>query len=198
LRIGMYMIGWDVSMALRLGVPALPMTVKAPPNPLINAYTAGDGRSFWMLGLQADRHWPDVVRAIERPEWADDPRFDSIENRFVHSAELVAELNAVFATKPMAEWAAIFDREDVWFAPVQHAHEVVDDPQARAAGGFVDVPTDDGGTITMVASPVDFAGTPWAPRSMPPEFAQHTEEVLLELGYDWDQIIQLKEAGVVP
>jgi crotonobetainyl-CoA:carnitine CoA-transferase CaiB-like acyl-CoA transferase len=50
----------------------------------------------------------------------------------------------------------------------------------------------------MVASPVDFGGTPWTPRSMPPEFAQHTEEVLLELGYDWDRIIGLKDAGAIP
>ena len=199
LRIGMYMIGWDISMSLRLGIPAIPMTVKAPPNPLINAYTTGDGRRFWMLGLQADRHWPDVLRAIERPEWANDPRFATIESRWQYSAELVAELGAVFATKPLDEWAKIFDREDVWWAPVQHAHETIADPQARAAGGFVDVPSPDGGEpVTMVASPVDFAGTPWAPRAMPPEFAQHTEEVLLELGYDWDQIIGLKDAGAIP
>ncbi len=50
----------------------------------------------------------------------------------------------------------------------------------------------------MVATPVDFAGTPWSPRSMPPEFSQHTEEVLLELGYDWDRIIELKDAGAIP
>src|SRR3954470_11749463 len=104
LRIGMYMIGWDISMSLRLGIPAIPMTVKAPPNPLINAYTAGDGRRFWMLGLQADRHWPDVLRAVSRPEWADDPRFNSIELRWQHSAELVDALNAEFSTKPLAEW----------------------------------------------------------------------------------------------
>ena len=199
LRIGMYMIGWDLSMSLRLGIPTVPMSVKAPPNPLINAYTAGDGRRFWMLGLQADRHWPDVLRAIERPEWADDPRFNTIEVRWVNSAELVTELSAVFATKPLAEWADIFDCEDVWWAPVQHAHDVVSDPQAQAAGGYVSVPTADGGDpVTMVASPVDFHGTPWAPRSMPPEFAQHTEEVLLELGYDWDEIIRLKDAGAIP
>src|SRR3954451_22709066 len=104
LRIGMYMIGWDISMSLRLGIPVVPMTVKAPPNPLINAYTAADGRSFWMLGLQADRHWPDVLRAIDRLEWADDDRFTSIELRFLHSAELVTALQDVFATKPMSEW----------------------------------------------------------------------------------------------
>jgi crotonobetainyl-CoA:carnitine CoA-transferase CaiB-like acyl-CoA transferase len=197
MRIGMYMIGWDISMSLRLGIPAIPMSVQAPPNPLINAYTAGDGRRFWLLGLQADRHWPDVLRAIERPEWADDPRYATIEARWQHSAELVADLNAIFVARPMADWADVFDREDVWLAPVQHAHEVVDDPQAHAAGGFVDVPTEDG-PLKAVASPVDFAGTPWAPRSMPPEFAQHTEEVLLELGFDWDRIIELKDAGAIP
>jgi crotonobetainyl-CoA:carnitine CoA-transferase CaiB-like acyl-CoA transferase len=62
LRIGMYMLGWDISMSLRLGFPTVPMTVAAPPNPLISAYEAGDGKRFWMLGLQADRHWPDVLR----------------------------------------------------------------------------------------------------------------------------------------
>jgi crotonobetainyl-CoA:carnitine CoA-transferase CaiB-like acyl-CoA transferase len=198
LRIGMYMLGWDISMALRLGVPTTPMTVVAPPNPLISAYEAGDGKRFWLLGLQADRHWPDVLRAVERPEWAGDERFWSITARYEHAAELVRALNGVFATRPLAEWAAIFDREEVWWAPVQHAHETVDDPQARAAGGFVAVPTDAGDPVEMVASPVDFGGTPWEARSMPPEFAQHTEEILLELGHDWDRIIELKELGAIP
>jgi crotonobetainyl-CoA:carnitine CoA-transferase CaiB-like acyl-CoA transferase len=198
LRIGLYMLGWDISMSLRLGFPTIPISVSAPPNPLISAYEAGDGKRFWLLGLQGDRHWPDVLRAVERPEWADDERFSSLMARFQHAAELVVELNAIFATRPLAEWAPIFDREDVWWAPVQHAHETVDDPQVRAAGGFVPVPTDGGDPVEMVASPVDFGGTPWAPRSMPPEFAQHTEEVLLELGHDWDRIIQLKDLGAIP
>ncbi|HEY7068938.1 MAG TPA: CoA transferase [Acidimicrobiales bacterium] len=198
LRIGMYMLGWDISMSLRLGYPTVPIAVGAPPNPLITAYEAGDGKRFWMLGLQGDRHWPDVLRAVERPEWADDERFSSIMARFQHAAELVDALNAIFATRPLAEWGPILDREDVWWAPVQHAHETVDDPLAREAGGFVSVPVEGGDPVEMVASPVDFGGTPWAPRSMPPEFAQHTEEVLLELGHDWDRIIELKELGAIP
>ena len=198
LRIGMYMLGWDVNMSLRLGVPTMPMTVVAPPNPLISAYQAGDGKRFWMLGLQGDRHWPDVLRAVGRPEWADDERFADLMSRFANSAELVRELNAIFATKSLSEWARVFDEEDVWWAPVQHAHDLIDDPIARAAGGFVSVPVDGGDPVEMVASPIDFAGTPWSPRSMPPEFAQHTEEVLLELGHDWDRIIELKELGAIP
>jgi crotonobetainyl-CoA:carnitine CoA-transferase CaiB-like acyl-CoA transferase len=52
--------------------------------------------------------------------------------------------------------------------------------------------------MRMVASPADFAGTPWAPRSVPPEHGQHTEEVLLELGYDWDDIGSFKDGGAIP
>jgi len=61
----------------------------------------------------------------------------------------------------------------------------------------VDVPSPDG-PIRMVASPADFYGTPWQSRGPAPEFGQHTEEVLLELGHDWEQIIQLKSVGVIP
>ncbi|MHB8465180.1 MAG: CoA transferase, partial [Acidimicrobiales bacterium] len=141
--------------------------------------------------------WPDVIRAVARPAWLEDPRYATLVLRWEHSAELVAELDAIFATKPLAEWAEIFDREDVWWAPVQDAHETLLDPQARAAGGIVDVPNGDD-PVEMVATPVDFGGTPWAPRSMPPEAGQHTEEILVELGYDWDRIIELKDTGAIP
>ncbi len=198
LRVGMYMLGWDISMAIRLGMPTVPLTVNAPPNPMISAYTAGDGLRFWLLGLQGDRLWPDLLRAIERAEWAVDERYATIVSRFQNSVALVGELDAVFSTRTLEEWAEVFDREDVWWAPVRHAHEVVADPQAHAAGGFVTVPMNDDSQIDMVATPIDFLGTPWEPRGTAPEFAQHTEEVLLELGHSWDQITQLKERGAIP
>ena len=56
----------------------------------------------------------------------------------------------------------------------------------------------EGGSARMVSSPVDFSETPWAPRAAPPELGQHTEEILLELGYDWDAIARLKEEKVIP
>lgn len=199
MRIGMYMVGWDVAMAARLGIPTTPMTVAQPPNPMISGYTAGDGKQFWLLGLQGQRMWPDVLRAIGKPEWDAEDMYGTMEARLFKSAELVVELNKVFATKSLAEWGEIFDKENVWWAPVQLPHELLDDPVAHSAGGFVDVPSADGGEPTRnVNTPVDFFGTPAGPRSAPPEFAQHTEEVLLELGYDWDQIIEFKGSGAIP
>ncbi|MEM9747737.1 MAG: CoA transferase, partial [Actinomycetota bacterium] len=116
----------------------------------------------------------------------------------LYSRELCEVLGGIFSTRTFDEWTELFDREDVWWAPVQHAHDLLDDPQAEAGGGFVDVPAPDGTTVRGVASPVDFGGTPWEPRSASPEYAQHTEEVCLELGLDWDHIIELKNAGVIP
>jgi crotonobetainyl-CoA:carnitine CoA-transferase CaiB-like acyl-CoA transferase len=198
LRVGMYMVGWDINMAVRLGTPTVPMTMNAPPNPMISAYTAGDGQRFWLLGLQGDRLWPDLLRAIDRTEWTTDERYATLIARFEHSAALVRELGDVFSTRTLEEWAEVFDREDVWWAPVRYPHQVVNDPQARAAGGFIAVPLEGEDTIEMVATPIDFLGTPWAARGAAPEFAQHTEEVLLELGHSWDRIAELKELGAIP
>ena len=90
----------------------------------------------------------------------------------------------------------ILDREGMWWAPVQTPDEVLADPQAWAGGGFVDVP-DGSSTQTMINSPVDFLGTPSAPRAMPPTLGEHTDAVLTELGRDADTIAALRADGVV-
>ena len=196
-RVGVYMIGWDVMLSMRLNMPVVTYDREHAINPIINSFHAGDGKWFWLLLLQADRHWPDLCRAIGRDDIRTDPRFADIVSRRVNGTALVEELDAVFTTKPMAEWAEIFHANNVWYAPVNMVHEVLNDPVVQAAGAFVDVPGPDG-PVRMVATPADFSETKWEPRGIQPELGQHTEEVLLELGYDWDQIIPLKERGVIP
>jgi crotonobetainyl-CoA:carnitine CoA-transferase CaiB-like acyl-CoA transferase len=196
-RVGVYMIGWDAMLSLRLGVPIVTYDRQHAVNPIINQYRAGDGKHFWLLLLQADRHWPDLCRAIGREDLMSDERFKNIEVRRVNGDQLVNELDAVFETKPRDEWAKAFDANNVWWAPVNMVHEVLADPMVQQAGAFVDVPGPDG-PVKMVSTPADFSGTPWGTTSLAPELGQHTEEVLLELGYDWEQIIPLKERGVIP
>ena len=120
------------------------------------------------------------------------PRAEAPRARAENAEGLITELDAIFATKTRAEWGAIFDaEEDLWWAPVQSIDDVIQDPQVAAAGGFVEVP-DGETTATLPATPVDFGGTPWAPRAMAPEHGQHTEEILtqtFDLGLNIDRII---------
>jgi crotonobetainyl-CoA:carnitine CoA-transferase CaiB-like acyl-CoA transferase len=138
------------------------------------------------------------VDALEGDGWLNDQRFLTIESRMENTAALTAEIDAVLATKEREEWGRIFDVKNVWWAPVQSSLELLHDPQSRAAGCWIQVPTGDGETVEMVASPVDFSKTNWAARSAAPLLGEHTELVLLELGFDWVEIEDLKDLGAIP
>jgi crotonobetainyl-CoA:carnitine CoA-transferase CaiB-like acyl-CoA transferase len=196
LRQGLYTISFDLNTALRFGIPIGTPTHETMGNPMINYYTDRDGQRFWLIGLEGDRHWPDLCRAVGRPEWELDERFDGAAQRARNCGELTALLDDIFVTRTRAEWGGVFDRENLWWAPVQTTDEVLADAQVAAAGGFTDVP-DGAATTSMMATPVDFAGTPWASRSMAPELGEHTDEILRELGRDDAAIGELRSQQVV-
>ncbi len=196
-RTGVYMMGWDYSLEMRLGVKTKPYDRFAAPNPIINCFLTKDGRWIWLLLLQGDRHWPDLLRAVGRQDLQDDARFNNIIARRDNARAIVEELDGEFAKRTLDEWGPLLDRENVWWAPVNTIDDARKDPVVQATGAFTEVEGPDG-VIPLVNTPVDFYGTPGGPRGVSPELGQHTEEVLLELGYDWDTIIALKEAGAIP
>jgi crotonobetainyl-CoA:carnitine CoA-transferase CaiB-like acyl-CoA transferase len=163
MRMGTYYLSSPMFTALR-GVPKPNITRERAINVAINCYRDSQRKWFWLLGLQGDRAWPGLLRAIDRPDLIGDPRYDSHSKRYAKSPELVAMLDQAFATRTLDEWVPIFDREDVWWCPVQTVEEVINDPQAQGAGLFVDVPRPDGGVMRQPAGPVDFYGTPWRSR----------------------------------
>lgn len=180
-RQGAYTVSFDLNTYLMSGQPIAIGQRETMGNPCMNNYTAQDGRRFWIVGLEPERHWPALCRAVDRPEWRDDPRFADARSRAVNSAALIAALDEIFATRPLDEWAQIFAGEpDFFWSPVNTLEDVVADEQFHAAGGIVDVPDGDA-VVPMVATPADFHGTPWAPRSAAPELGQHTDEVLADL-----------------
>src|SRR3990172_3496281 len=114
LRVGAYMLAWDANTVLRTKNPIQPYDRFHALNPIIDSYQAGDGRWFWLLLLQGDRHWPDILRAVGREDLGDDPRFANMMGRAMNSQALVEALDAEFAKRPLAEWGEIFDRENIW------------------------------------------------------------------------------------
>ena len=196
LRHGMYTISFDLNMALRFGVPLAVAKRTQMTNPVINCYQDADGRWFWLVGLEGQRHWPDVCRAIGHPEWIDDERYRDEQGRRENIREIIPEMDRIFATRTRDEWSGIFDEENVWWAPVQSTDEVLADPQVHAAGGLVEVPEGDS-AVMMINTSVDFVGTPGGPRAMPPDLGEHTAAILQELGHDDAAIERLRRDGVV-
>ncbi len=194
---GLWMLASDVQAALTTGYCHTPGGRRAAPNPLFNFYRTRDGRWLHLIMLQPDRHWTAFCRAIGRDDLADDPRFAQALVRFQNCRELIAILDPLFASRTLAEWAEILDREDCYWGRVQSVEEVIDDPQAAAITAFAETSLPDGRPLRIVKSPVGFASTPAAVQGPAPELGQHTEEVLLEAGYGWDDIARLKDAGAL-
>ncbi len=198
LRTGIYCLGWDFGIQLRFGKVARAAPRTEPQNPVLNSYRAGDGRWFWLLGLEADRHWSKLVGVLERPEWERDERFRDARARRKNSRELVTLLDQAFAEHPLEDWAPRFDRHDLWWSPVCTPEEVVADPQALATHAFVDVPSPDGSGIhRAVATPVRFDATEPAPKAPPPRLGEHTNEILRESGFSDAEIARLRDRGAI-
>lgn len=185
---GMYGVSWDLSTQATFGRLSRMKPRESYDQPLVNSYQAGDGRWFYLIGLEMMRHFPGVCRAIGQPELVDDERFASGGAVRENREALIALLDAAFVAEPLDHWAERFDAEDVWWAPCQTMAEVVEDPQAHALGTFVE--TDDNsfsgelpnGPIRTVATPVRFDGAVFQPRRPVPALGEHTDEVLAELG----------------
>jgi len=198
------LMGSIVSMlSLVLSAPAIlgqefPREVRAEAgNPIYNHYRAKDDKWFILAHLQPDRYWPNVCRALGMPELENDPRFDTIEVRGENAEELIAIMDRQFLTKTRDEWFEIFKGEGIIYTPVQSPREVVDDPQALANDyvTWFDHPVL--GRTKMVGFPWDFSKTPASVRREAPEFGQHTEEILLELSYTWDDITKLRDEKAI-
>jgi formyl-CoA transferase len=109
----------------------------------VNSYPTADGRWLYLVCLQADRYWDEFCAVIDRPDLADDERFANTITRAKNAPACIAEIEATFLTRPLAEWR-------------------------KQLGGFTGV---------------------WAAALTP------AEEILLELGRDWDAIGKLRDSG---
>jgi crotonobetainyl-CoA:carnitine CoA-transferase CaiB-like acyl-CoA transferase len=191
---GLWSMGHTVALTVHLNqrMEAFPPGVHGSPvNPLVGLYATSDGRYISFVMMQANKFWADVCRHIDRPELADDPRFDSGEKIAANTAEAVEILSKAMATRTLAEWSERFATLAGPWAPVQDTLQAAGDAQIRANEYVVQA-----GELELVANPVQFDVT--APVSGPaPGFAEQTDDILQELGLDWDRIIELKTIGAV-
>jgi crotonobetainyl-CoA:carnitine CoA-transferase CaiB-like acyl-CoA transferase len=197
LGIAMWTLSSDVLAALAGAKPRAMSGNGAFVNPLVGTYRTKDDRHIQLVFLEADRYWADFCRILGRDDLVDDPRFVDLQARREHAMECAAELRAEFAARTFEECKALLAGIDAPWAPVQAVEELLDDPQVLANGYLGDVVVDGGPSYRLPTVPVQFDEQPPALRRAP-EHGEHSEMVLLELGYTWEQIGALQEAGVIP
>jgi crotonobetainyl-CoA:carnitine CoA-transferase CaiB-like acyl-CoA transferase len=146
--------------------------------------------------LQAGRYWADVCRHLEIPELIEDERFDSADKLMARASEAGQLVAKAIAARPYSFWLERLQTLEGQWAPNNNALEVGQDPQIRANGYIVPVVDADGLERELVANPVQFDGTP-PTLTRAPQFAEHTDDLLRDLGRTEDEIIELKIEGAV-
>jgi crotonobetainyl-CoA:carnitine CoA-transferase CaiB-like acyl-CoA transferase len=174
-----------------------PVGRKQSGNPLYNVYSCGDGRWVSLGGVQSERYWTLFCRAIGMPELEHDPRFATREARAANCTPLIEILDAWFGARRRDDCLRLLKAAGMLCAPVQDYDELSRDPQVLENGYLAEVTHPTHGTLRQVGIPATLSETPGAIRTAAPQFGEHTEEVLLEYGYTWEQIAKFRERGVI-
>lgn len=196
LSTALWQLGPDVVGSGIMDSPIPKFDATDMPNPGTNVYRTQDGRFLSLVLLQSDRFWAEFCERIGRTDLVTDDRFVDARARFEYRRECIQQLRATFESQPLEHWTkCLTGFAGVWDV-FQNAREVHDDPQVRANGYLPEVTDDHGNAFHLVANPVQFDEIP--PQLRPaPAHGQHTEELLLEIGMDWDEILRLKDTSAV-
>lgn len=196
LHVGSWTIGCDLGAALIDGRQPTSRGRHEPISPLNTRYRCGDG--VWInLAAHDQGAWPRFCAEIGLPELAVDERFDDARKRFRRGPEVVAILDEHFASRPAAYWAPRLDAAGVLWDRVATLPELMDDPQARAAGVFGEIDHPVAGRFETLAAPFSMDAGDVAVRGPAPEIGEHTRGVLGAVGVGDGRVDELLAAGVV-
>jgi formyl-CoA transferase len=166
-------------------------------NPIRNVYPTKDGR-WIMLGMtNAQHYWPAFCRAVGHPEWEELPKFATYEARAENAEELVSLITEVFLARTYREWFETLGKERLVWSQVTTPLEVTKDEQALVNDFFEEIDHSRYGKIRLVNNPVKLSETTAKTRCRAPDLGEHTDEILLKLGYSKEEIMSLKSLRAV-
>ncbi len=147
------------------------------------------------VAVQSDREWAALARALDRPDWLEDPRFRSVELRQLHIDERLALTQQALRRRPAAECIAVLSEAGVPCAAVLTRTATLTDPQVRANGIVVEAEHPAAGRVRQARPAARFSATPQSIRAGAPAYGEHTVEVLREAGLGTEQIEALRRQG---
>jgi formyl-CoA transferase/CoA:oxalate CoA-transferase len=159
------------------------------------AFETSDG--YIIVTVGSEKLWEQFCKAIGRPDLIENPKFKTNADRVINREELIEELERVFKSKPTRFWIEELERARVPVAPILTVGQVLSDEHVRYRGMVLEIEHPEAGVIKMLGTPFKMSETPGMVRSPPPTKGQHTFEILRELGFDYEEIIELKSKHVV-
>jgi formyl-CoA transferase len=169
---------------------------KNPANAAMNVYRASDG-TWFVLVVTSDK-LAAVVNAIGRPDLLSDPRFSDPAKLSQNRPQLVAILDELFGSQPMAYWYEAFNGVHVTFGAVRTPQEVIKDPQLSLNDIVVPLEGAGGKMTSTINSPMHVHGVSKVPARRAPALGEHNEEVLEQLGFSKTEIDDLYASGAIP
>lgn len=186
---------WQSAIALATGIAPGPMGSAHPLNAPYEAFATKDG--YINLGAANQATWLRTIEVLQRPDLGEDGRFKEASGRLVNRAALAGELAVEFRKRTSAEWLAALEQAKVPAGPVFDVLQMQADPQTLARAMVVEVSHTKIGSMKTLGAPVKFSATPGGVHRSAPTFGEHTEEVLLEYGFQPAEIERFTASGVV-
>ena len=158
-------------------------------------FKTSDG--FINIATTGGRIWQRFAEAIGAPDLPNRPEYATAPDRSKNRKALNAEINKYTEKKSSETWVKEFNAAGVPCGPIYAIDQVFADAQVQHLGMAQHVPNDENRHIQLVGQPVTLSRTPSKMAARPPEFGEHTEEVLAEFGFAADEIKELRERKVV-
>jgi crotonobetainyl-CoA:carnitine CoA-transferase CaiB-like acyl-CoA transferase len=163
--------------------------------PPFGPFRAKDGDVMTIFG--SGPLWPAFCELLGVAHLANDPRFNTDNARYENREEIGRLLDEAFSKKTRAEWVEIFREAKMRCDPCLTYEEVCAHPQLEANGIIVSASHPTRGEIKMLGLPVKLIATPGRPREPAPLLGQHTEEILLKMGYKSNDIAEMEARGII-
>lgn len=196
-RTGIWSLASDVNTALFDRVQPDKTSRQLPPNPIWNCYKTADDQWLLLVMPMALPYWPAFCAMVDRPDWANDERLQTLPGLIEHTPELMPEVQALFRGHPLATWREKLDASGLIWEPVADIPAVIEDPALRERGAFSILVHDKAGAMEVVSAPFHIRDADIAVRGPAPDAGQHTQQVLLEAGWSETTIEELTGAGVI-
>ncbi|MBI4529723.1 MAG: CoA transferase [Deltaproteobacteria bacterium] len=188
-------IGETAAGYLRTG--AIPNRIDRVKNAHAFAFLTRDKLPLAIHCSVPEKFWLALLKAADRVDLAEDPRFKTRDDRRKNYEELEKELSPVFAARTRKEWLQVLEANDVPAGPLYNLGEVLEDPQVRHLGLTEEVEHPEAGRLRFVGAPVCYHGLPEEKSGPPPLVGEHTAAILVEFGYSPAAIEELSQQGIV-